>query len=79
MLASALDRSRDSATAQLQGLYGIPFALPLPAIGDSGYNASLPPLLSDYIVSVKESTGDGATCSRYQQVLSDVAVNLGTD
>ena len=62
VLASALDRSRDSATAQLQGLFGIPFALPLPDITATGYETSLPTALEDYILSVQEDPG---LCPRY--------------
>ena len=45
VLASALERSQDSATAQLQGLFGIPFSLPLPDLTATGYETSIPTAL----------------------------------
>ena len=72
-LATFKDRARDSATAQLMGLYGKAFEFPLTDIEQSGYEVSLPTQADDFILRV-----DDDSCTRIADVETAIEDNLGT-
>ena len=67
VLASSLHRSRDSATAQLFGLFGMDLSFPLPEVSGTDFKIALPTLENDFIISANEDS-----CPRLEQVKDDL-------